>query len=336
MQPVDIAIIFDGPWAPLAGVMATSLLVNANPERPYRLHVFHQGTEAGDLAMIKSLTRKNFEIVLHDEAAALANPVSPDSGRRISREKLRLGELLPDLKRVLYLDTDLIVLGDVAEIFDMELGAAPMAAAIDAHFQRNVRRKDRSMPAQIYQGGFADYLTEVVGLPRELHGRYFNSGVMLLDLDQMRARDTAGEARKVYANMTRPFISRDQCLFNRMFARERADLDPRWNALVPVSRLKLRMAGGELSRVQLKALDSAAILHFAGHKPWAHHIRPKAGLWWAYALASPFRANMLANFREGMGKAKPLRLIASLVWTPIQALFSLPHYLKARRRLAGG
>lgn len=340
MDPVEIAVFFDRAWGPLAGVMATSLLANANPERRYILHAFEEGADAGDLDALRSLTTSKFEVRVHDLNQLLAATGSRHLGDSIALQRLLLGELLPDARRVLYLDLDLVVLRDVAELFDTDLSGAPIAACVDLHIQRLVLRGRRvpphifdRVPPHIFDGTYGAYFTKILQLTPKALARYFNSGVMMLDLDALRTLKIAAHAREIIARQKTPFLIPDQCLLNRLFAERMKELDPRWNALVPVSRFRLRVRSDDFSRRQLAALADAFIVHFAGNKPWRHHLRPRTGAWWAYALASPTRRRILADFWHEARTQKRWTTLLSLALAPFQIASGIPRLLAARTKL---
>src|SRR4029077_14814785 len=78
-----------------------------------------------------------------------------------------LPQLLGDLGRVLYLDSDLIVTGPLDELWSTDLVAHPLAAVTNPLYP-----------------GMSTAFFRVLGLPTET--AYFNSGVMLIDLEDWR------------------------------------------------------------------------------------------------------------------------------------------------------
>ena len=104
--------------------------------------------------------------------------------------------LLPDVDRIIHFDLDALCLADLAELFDTALQGMALAAAAE--------------PQPRYVGGY-DTIRRAVGRMRRegnpevardymnrIHSRHpfdfaiFNAGIMLLDLDKMRADDFCG------------------------------------------------------------------------------------------------------------------------------------------------
>lgn len=188
--------------------------------------------------------------------------------------------------RVLYMDGDVLVTGDLSPLAELDLRGAPVAAAPDFAAQQScVRatsrfRRDRGMRTDRY--------AEVAGDPR----RYFNAGVMLMDLDAIRARpDLAAAIEDVGA--AAGYRLADQDHLNHTLAGETLLLDPAWNC----SWGRLRRQRRFLDQLGLTAERAGAaearILHFHGPWkpwrpiPWRRLPRYGRGAWiWRKALAT--------------------------------------------------
>jgi lipopolysaccharide biosynthesis glycosyltransferase len=142
--------------------------------------------------------------------------------------RLYLGDTLPDIDKVLYLDVDLLIRDSIDELLTWEL-EHPVAAV-----QEDTRQAQRL---------FGD-----VTVP------YFNSGVMLMSLDEWRASDVAGSGAALLEAHPE-WIHQDQDILNTIY-RDRFDrLPARFN----VFNGRTVGAGGA----------TAAIVHFVGSsKPW--------------------------------------------------------------------
>ena len=107
--------------------------------------------------------------------------------------KFELAEILSECDRVLYLDGDIIVQGDVGEIYNTDLGTNYLAAA-------------KEMGDNYSEG--QSFLAKRIGLNRE----YFNSGVMMFNLDLLR-KDRVFDKLIEYRNNGINFFM-DQDAFN--------------------------------------------------------------------------------------------------------------------------
>jgi lipopolysaccharide biosynthesis glycosyltransferase len=155
--------------------------------------------------------------------------------------RLRIGELLPaTLERVLYLDPDIIITGDVTELFETDLLDFPFGAVPDL-FVEVYRREIR---AKIELSESADY---------------FNDGVLLIDLPRWRSLNIGARAI-TYCRLNRDAITfHEQCALNHVANGRFYILDEKWN-------FQTNSVFQTDSSAQLR---SAKIVHFTGElKPW--------------------------------------------------------------------
>lgn len=148
-----------------------------------------------------------------------------------------------DVEKVLYLDSDTVVEGDLAELWDTPLEGHALAAVRDSNAPR----------ADAYWGiqGF-----EELGIPPT--APFFNSGVMLIDVIAWRARSVSSRVVEYVAANQRVRTS-DQEGLNVVLWDDWLELDPKWNQLVIPHLLAFR--GWERRE--------RGVLHFAtSSKPW--------------------------------------------------------------------
>jgi lipopolysaccharide biosynthesis glycosyltransferase len=174
--------------------------------------------------------------------------------RKATWYRVFLPELLPGRDRVLYLDADLIVMEHLGRLYeDPRLGEHCLGAVTNV-FQHN----DAGRPAEL-------------GLPSS--SVYFNAGVLLMNLEAMRA-DRSSRELIAYARANADLISfRDQDALNVVLGERRLDLHPRWNCMN--SFYVFDYAADVFPEGQLEeAMANPAVRHFEGpaiNKPW-HYL----------------------------------------------------------------
>ena len=166
-------------------------------------------------------------------------------------DRLLLPDLLPQVSRIVHHDLDALCLGDLAELFDVELGDAPLAG--------------RESPLASLSSGFAMFMRQAerytrrpeLGqeLLRRTHGRHsfdfsiLNAGIMVLNLDRMRA-DNFG---RHFVPFVERFGMNDQAVLNAYAGGSRVEVAPGWNW-----------------RPWLEYVEDPKIAHWAGrYKPWS-------------------------------------------------------------------
>jgi len=149
-----------------------------------------------------------------------------------SAARFQPAEVLPaGVKRCIYLDIDILVGTDLAELYDFELHGRPVGMVPNTRMGDHVK----------------DYLRTIDLDP----GVYCNAGVLLIDLDAWR-RETAGpNLIKCGIAMPADIWFFDQDMLNTYFKGRTQLLDERWN---------FRDAD---------ANPAGRVIHFAGNaKPW--------------------------------------------------------------------
>lgn len=121
-----------------------------------------------------------------------------------------LPNLLPDSDKVLYLDADILVTGGLARLYDLD---------IDDYFAAGVR------DIGISKAQFKDYLKEL-GLGNE---NYFNSGVLLLNLDYLRRNDIVNKLFSKTKELNDSLRHPDQDVINIVFRNKIKEVANKWN-----------------------------------------------------------------------------------------------------------
>jgi lipopolysaccharide biosynthesis glycosyltransferase len=190
--------------------------------------------------------------------------------RKATWYRIFLPELRPELDRILYLDADLIVCDSLAPLWEIDLGNNWLGAVTNVLQHNDVQR-----PAELGLAG-----PEV----------YFNAGVLVMNLDQMR-RDNRTEALREYSvrNAGR-LLWRDQDALNVVLGERRLRLHPRWNCM---NSFRWPRAAEVFGADALEeALRDPAIRHFEGptiNKPW-HYLceRELSGLYLDHRRGTPW------------------------------------------------
>lgn len=296
-KPVQIVWVFDDAVALEASVAIGSVAAHASPDREYILHLLVHEVNPDSVASIMTLGRRNISIRAHRlPAPSFASPKLRITGQ-IQFERIALGRHLSGVDRVVYLDTDLVACRDIADLYDVELEGCPIGAVVDLHIGRQIVL-GRSRGAY---HNLRSYLEKSLSIADDRQESYFNSGVLVLDLEYMRANNIEDRARAILDGDAQ-FLIPDQCILNMLMLPRAKLLDGRWNVLVPPTRLSLLTKRTAHDAKRRRDLADPFVLHFAGGKPWQHRPRPKASCWWRFAMESPLREEIISRFWAGRGR----------------------------------
>ncbi|SFZ80932.1 Lipopolysaccharide biosynthesis protein, LPS:glycosyltransferase [Devosia enhydra] len=316
---IVVASTIDNRLLAQAGVIATSLAAHAPQGRRIRYIILLDGEMDAVAERLAGFDHGGVRVEIRPVANPLAHFPLITTLPPATLLRLMLPDLLPEFSRVLYIDGDVLVRDDVSGLFDLDLGAAMIGMATDIPI-RNLKRWG-VFDVGRFRGTFSDYCAEILGLdPMSGPLNYVNSGVMLMQLDRLRAFGLADHARDHLERFSTELIYADQCVLNAVLPDHIHRLDLRWNLMATGFGYAYRRRADAASRA---LFDAAArkpgIIHFTGpRKPWLlprdeSILAPKfAGQWWFYARHAP-EARAL---REGY--------VAARWWLPRAAPTPLP------------
>lgn len=170
-------------------------------------------------------------------------------------------ELIPEVKRALYVDIDILFCADCSELFALDMQGAAIGC--------------------VYENSSAEgsFFNEPFDIPIAYPG-YFNSGVLLMDLDIFRRDGLSDLVIQTAAKYSDKLKAQDQDALNAALYDRCFRLHPRWNwndgntrrfsKCKPSTRLWRAFEPKEVVEASL----FPGILHFIGpHKPWKYNHR---------------------------------------------------------------
>ena len=258
---MDICYATNESFAPYMAVSITSLLEN-NSSRNVVVHILHSDLSKATKARLQMFERryKNAKIQFHkiDDSRFEKFGLTIEHITRETYFRYMIAEVLPNIDRVLYLDGDTIVNGDISELFDTDL-------------------------TNCYCAGVSDIYIESIGYKKTLglNGLYINAGVILFNLDEMRRTNIAEKIFKLTAENN--FKYQDQDAINVAFNGKIKELDCVYNFK------------RDHQKACPEKVPSAKIVHYVGpNKPWRKFtLNPVKILWYKYESLSLYTVNSL-------------------------------------------
>lgn len=269
---VNIVLICDNSYVLPTAVAVTSLIENKKDESLYRIAIvttslpplkkdifnrFASSTVTIDI-LETSLNGMDDLHVFDEKSHCVATPAA--------LLKFCLPELFPDMGKVLYLDGDIIVRDDLTALFETDLSGSLLAAVVDS--------------GSIY------YKHKYVSMVND----YFNSGVMLLDLEGMRENDITSRLVEE-KRRSQDFSLMDQNIFNIVFDRHVKLLPIEYNLLYV--NLKRAIGKYNISDINKRyncnyrnlgeLCENAKVIHYSSKdKPWKALNVPLGEEWYKY------------------------------------------------------
>ena len=153
-------------------------------------------------------------------------------------------EIAPDLNKVIYMDVDIIVKGDIAELYNQELEKYPLAAVLEDFYAGNYT----ALKEKIYP----DYSGKDI---------YFNAGVLLFDVRKFIQNKYSQKMIDLTIKLQDKLCCPDQDVLNILFENNFKILDYKYNFMPDLFPL-LQEKHPEIQNIK------PLIIHYVAQKPW--------------------------------------------------------------------
>lgn len=206
-------------------------------------------------------------------------------------------KLLPFYDKVLYLDSDIVINGDISKLYNTDLQGKLLGAIRDIDFLANLNVK---------HGKRMGYAKNVLKMKNPYD--YFQAGVLVLNTKAMRERYTIKQWLTYASNPA--FIYNDQDVLNAHCEGEVLYLPWKWNVVHDcggrVGNLFVQ-APNDIYDAYMKSRNNPQIIHYAGfQKPWTDPDCDFASIYWRYARETPFYERLLKRVVKATAPSKPV------------------------------
>ncbi len=278
---INVVLAVDDNYVPHAAVtMLSALKTSAMPSR-LRFLVLNGNT-------VSSASRARLEALVTDAGGRIGFididdrdlrwlPLNRDYISIATYYRLVMHQYLPvEVEKAIYLDADTIVVEPLEKLWAIDLEGHPVAGAPDDAGLQQARR-----------------------LRLHARHRYFNAGVMMFDVAQLRKMELAEAILEIFRQQGPYIVSQDQDILNILFCNDTKELPLAWNAGTRIYRSNpLRPA---YSRQEaFEAARSPAVVHFTDvKKPWHDKCtHPFTELYWDYRNQTPWAESAGQKFKR--------------------------------------
>lgn len=293
---VPIVLSANDRFAPYLDVMIQSIAANSSPTRRYDIIVLFNDISEKNRNLIAWGVRNYSNVSIRfirvceyfDAGKLFVN-------QHLSVEtyyRLIIPEIMPDYHKILYLDCDMVVDHDVAELYDFDLHGCILGAAKDI---------DVAGQVNLHQNDWQTYAVDTLGLDKPYD--YFQAGVLVIDLDALRKK--ASSAEMIQLALSKSWRCHDQDVLNMVCKNQVYYIPQQWNVLMSWeepgrSRMQImKMAPRQLYEEYMKARKAPYMIHFAGYqKPWDVVDCDFAEYFWEYARLSPYYPRLLKRTKR--------------------------------------
>lgn len=237
-----------------------SLLIN-NATTSFNIYIFHN-YQLRDLNELQFKLRKfekyniNVELIFVDNIFDLDHLPLHGHIDISTYYRLLIGKYIPrDVKKIIYLDADVIINGSIDELYFLDLKGKAIGAV-------NHNISENNTPIKLISR-FKD-----LNLDKKL---YFNAGVLLIDYQLWLSADVLKKAQILLKKYSTQLEWWDQDILNIIFVDSIIFISPKWNYI-------------HYCMNDIELLESPVIYHFAGpSKPWYIFLDvPYKSVFWKY------------------------------------------------------
>lgn len=259
---IPIFFAVDDKYIPFLAVALQSLIENSSENNCYSIKILYTNISEENQNKVLKYERKNVNIEFVD----LNYYIDKIKDKLYTRDyyskttyfRLFIPELYPQYDKVLYLDSDIVILADIADLYNVDMEDNLVAAAPD----------DVIQTIEVFQ----EYAEKVVGVA-DYHN-YFNAGILLMNLDQLRKFKF--QEKFLYLLETVKFsVAQDQDYLNRLCKGRVKLIENTWD--------RMPIGGDTVKRENLN------LIHYnLAFKPWHFEDILYKEYFWEYAQKTEY------------------------------------------------
>lgn len=293
---VPIVFAVDNNYVPYTSVILHSIANHTSDNHFYDIIIFNKDITSDNKKRLQHefIDRNNMSIRFYNVGKRLNIYKNASIRGHWSIEtyfRLFIHEVMINYNKVLYLDADMLVMDDLAKLYNTEIGDYLIAAAKDPD------------SAGLYNGGHPSagtylinskrnwkkhhYIDEVLKLDDPYN--YFQAGVLLMNLEEMRKQLNSNDLAELATS--KKWELQDQDILNVVCASKVKFIDLSWNVEYDWKHKRIdnviKLAPKPLYDDYIRARSNPKIIHYAApDKPW---IDPECDFgidWWNAARQS--------------------------------------------------
>lgn len=265
----EIPIFFstDDNYIPYLDVAISSLIDNASKDYNYKIVVLNTGLKCENIAKVKQNERPGVVIDFIDISDRVETIKSYFKNvyhfSIVTYYRIFIASLFPQYDKIVYLDCDLVVLGDIAQLYNTPLGDNILGAAPEQYVQNTAE--------------FRLYAKEALGVDPD---GYVNAGVLVINLKEFRKNKIEDKFVNLITQHDFDLLDPDQAYLNYLCQNKIYMLPNGWNK----------------EPMNLPCQGEKNIVHYALYKkPWQYDDVLDGEFFWRYAEKSPFYSQILEN-----------------------------------------
>lgn len=274
MKEIPIFFSIDDGYAPFLAAALKSAIAHSSGDKNYIAIILHEELSEENRSKLGAMATDNFKIEfkkmkngLESITDRMSNRLRCDYFTLTIYYRLFIPAMFPEYDKGIYIDSDVVLNADLAELFNIDIGDNYIGACTDYSIQE--------APPLVH------YIENAVGVNRL---EYINSGVLLMNLKKMREAQLDYHFLRLLNTYHFDCIAPDQDYINAMCNGNIYYLGEEWDAMPNENKPKLK---------------NPKLIHYnLFSKPWCYDDIQYGELFWKYVRETEFFEEAKA-YKEG-------------------------------------
>ena len=255
---IPIFFAVDDAFAKYTVVTLHSMIKNASKDYDYKVRILSTVISDSMKEKLYALSNDNFSVELVDVTSYLESIADKLPLRhyysKTTYYRFFIAEMFPELDKAIYIDSDMIVLGDISKLYNTDIGDHYLGGCHEQAMEQ--------------MDVYGTYVEEVLGISRH---SIFNAGMMLINCKQFREKNVLDKFISLLGQYNF-IVTQDEDYLNVICKDHVYWLDQKWNTeLIPFFEYPYEDT-------------EANILHYIMvNKPWHYADCRGADVFWSYA-----------------------------------------------------
>lgn len=261
---IPIFFTIDDAYAPFNAVAIKSLIENASDSYNYKLIIIHENLSKENIDKIKSLENEKAKIEFYPMKEKLElitnrdeNKLRCDYFTLTIYFRIFIADMFKEYDKGIYIDSDIVVPGDISELYNIDLKDNLIGASTDHSIQ--------DVPELI------NWMENGIGVKKQ---EYINSGVLLLNLKLLREKKFSQKFLELLNKFHFDSVAPDQDYINAMCNGKIYYLKEEWDVMPNNKK---------------PAFENPKLIHYnLFDKPWCYDNIQYEDYFWKYAKKTSF------------------------------------------------
>ena len=290
-----IVFSFNNKYCKYFAATLQSIIENSKPEEKYDIIVFNTDLTPNNKRLLDKMLPANFSLRFFDVSNYILNNF-PDINLKTMNNwtveiynRIFIPLLMPEYKKVLYLDTDIVINNSLKELFNISFDGRQILAVQDAtaqilHLKEFQERKE--------------HIKNSLKIKNEKD--YFNSGMIMFNIPVIDKNEYKILIEKTFRQ--EKLLYPDQDILNILFENKVKLISSRWNFCCGIfiwnKNFMNSIEGDYLADIKT-AYSKPVIIHYTSpQKPWNSRLELYYEIFWKYARKTPFYEDILLEMNK--------------------------------------